>query len=365
MHSMLSESAAGNSRQLAGGHAFWWRMTDNLFRRLVWFVLPIVAMTVLGISQANKTVEVYQASGQLSASTNPLVPDQQVSGMTSQLFESPAGATSRIINERLRTDSFLTKVAAAAGLGASIESGLLDLNVIRSTVWASANGDSILSVNARTSNPQLSYALVTATIAEFQSFVTETAASDSTEAEAFWSQRLESLEAERQQAQAALTEFVDQLPPLAEGEERAVQDELELGRLSDRVSSLDSKVDDATAELDRAQLLRTQQSTEAVRRVTVIDEPRVPGAPESTLMKRVTLVGSFFLLGVVIAAAALLVTTVLDQSVASSADLLAITGIALVATVPPVRFADARPVGRSLIPRRLRQRGTTQSGGQS
>jgi hypothetical protein len=57
------------------------------------------------------------------------------------------------------------------------------------------------------------------------------------------------------------------------------------------------------------------------------------------MMKRATLIASFFLLGLVIAAGALLVTTVMDQTVSSSADLLALSGVSLVATVPPVALA--------------------------
>ena len=66
---MLSESVADHSRQSGRGHAFWWRLTDNLFRRLGWFILPVVAMTMLGFLQASKTVEVFQSTGTLNAAS--------------------------------------------------------------------------------------------------------------------------------------------------------------------------------------------------------------------------------------------------------------------------------------------------------
>jgi hypothetical protein len=362
---VLSESAE-QSRQPAGGPAFWWRLTDNLFRRIGWFLLPVLAMTLIGFSQANKSGAMFFSSATLSASTNPLVPDQQLSGMTPQLWESPASATSRIINERLRTDDFLTKVARDAGLSNALDSGLLNLSAVRTGIWASADGDSILSVNARTSDPQLSYALVSATIDQFQKYVTDTAASDSTEAESFWTERLQQLQSQRDDAQQRLASFIDDLPKLAPGEERDIIDSTTLTRLNDRLSALDAQVDDATAKLDQASLQHTQQAAQATQRITVIDEPSVPAAAQSTLMKRITIVGSFMFLGVVISVAALLVTTVLDQTVASSRDLLGLEGIALVATVPPVRFAgNGQANGRSLLPDRLRRRTSNHEGAKS
>src|SRR3954454_8442276 len=108
---MLSESTAGQSGQSARAHAYWFRLSDNLFRRLGWFLLPVVIMTLFGFMQANKTLELYQSTGTLGASTNPLVPSQQISGVSANFWETPAGMQSRIINEQLRTDSFLTTVA--------------------------------------------------------------------------------------------------------------------------------------------------------------------------------------------------------------------------------------------------------------
>jgi uncharacterized protein involved in exopolysaccharide biosynthesis len=194
----------------------------------------------------------------------------------------------------------------------------------------------------------MSYALVTATIAKYQEYLSETAASDSTQAESFWQDQLGAIERDRDDAEAALTAHLQSLPELSEGEEYPLELELETQRLQARLSSLEQKLDATQSNLDEARLTRVQQTSEAVRSLNVVDEPQVPTAPVSTLMKRITLIASYMLLGVVVAVAALLVTTVLDQSVSSSADLLMLPGISLVATVPPVRVAGAAIGRRSL-----------------
>jgi hypothetical protein len=345
---VLSESAVDGAQQRAGGQAFWWRLADNLFRHLVWFALPVLALAAIGLVQARGTLELYRSTGTLSASTNPLVPEQTISGASAQFFESPAAATSRIINERLQTDSFLLAVAENAEIGGAVESGVIDLAVIRQSVWAAANGNSILSVNAQWADPRVSYNLVAAIIKQYQTFLTDTVASDATAAEDFYTSQLKELTGERDVAQIALDDFVAELPDLDPGENYGVTVQLQVERLNAKVSSIDAKIDAAEENIDNAQLARAQQTTEAGRSFTVIDQPLVPGAPESSLIEQVTLVAAFLLLGLVISAAALLVTTVLDQTVASAADLLTIASITMVATVPSVHLArpDGRPSGR-------------------
>jgi hypothetical protein len=346
---MLSEATAGDAQQSSRAQAFWFRLTDNLFRRLGWYLVPVILMTLLGYMQANKTVELYRATGVLSASSNPLVPSQEISGVNSQFWESAADTTSRIINEQLRTDNFLSDVVEEAGLRPQVDAGLLDLGVVRASVWASPNGDSILSVNAEWNDPQISYALVNATIAAYQGYIAATAASDATQAEAFWAQQIDLVTRDRDEAEVALTEYLNALPPLAEDEDRPPAVQIESSRLQRRLDTLDARLDSAQARLDEATLTRVQQTSEAVRSLNVVDPPQIPTSPVSTFMKRVTLVASFMVLGGVIALAALLVTTVLDRSVSSPADLITLSGISLVATVPPVRMAGAFPGRRTLL----------------
>ncbi|MEQ9163429.1 MAG: hypothetical protein RLN74_12005, partial [Ilumatobacter fluminis] len=160
---MLYEAPAGEAHAPQSS-AFWWRLTDNLFRRLVWFLLPVLLLTGLGIYRAATTTDLYRSSGTLSASSNPLLPEQEVSGVSAQFLESPASANARIINERIRTDSFIVGVAERAGLGDALENGIVQIDVLRNNVWASADGDSILNVNATWDDGQTSFQLAVATI---------------------------------------------------------------------------------------------------------------------------------------------------------------------------------------------------------
>jgi hypothetical protein len=333
---VLSESNAGGSQHRAGGSAFWFRLTDNLFRRIGWWLLPIVAFTALGVSQAGNTLELYRSGATLSAVENPLVNSPVVGAATQQWWETPASATSRIINEQLRTDSFITKLAESAGLGDAIDQGFITNEIVRASIWATPTGDGILSVNATWADPQTSFELVSATIDEYQNYITESVASDAAEAVEFYSQQLESAMEERAAAERDLTEFIADFVGDESASDQPVIIQIEIDRLRNRVTAAEAKVAAAQASIEEAQLQVAQQTTRAGRTFSVIDQPSVPRAPMSTMLDRITTIGSYFVLGAVVAGAALLVTTALDRSVSSSADLLALNAVSLVATVPRI-----------------------------
>lgn len=333
---MLSESNAGGSQHRAGGSAFWFRLTDNLFRRIGWWLLPVVAFTALGVAQAGNTLEVYRSGATLSAIENPLVNSPVIGVAAQQWWETPAAATSRIINEQLRTDSFISKIAESAGLGEAIDQGFVTNEIVRASIWAVPTGDGILSVNATWADPQTSFELVSATIGEYQNYLAESVASDAADAEQFYSQQLESAQEERAAAERDLTKFVADFVGEESASDQPVIIEIEIERLRDRITTAEAKVAAAQASIEEAQLQVSQQTTRAGRTFSVIDQPFVPRAPTSSMVDRITTVGSYFVLGAVVAGAALLVTTALDRSVSSPADLLAFDAVSLVATVPRI-----------------------------
>jgi len=346
---VVSESLAGTARPSAGGRAFWWRLVDNLFRRLVLYALPVLVFGTIGVMQARSTLELYRSSATLSASTNPLLPETPVSGVDVQLWETPAAATSRIISERLGTNAFLEAVATDAGLGAALRNGSLTVDVIRASVWTSASGESILSVNATWADPQTAFQLVSATLDQYQAFLNETVASDTATAEAFWTDRLETLEPERDKAEDALTDYVAGLPELDDGEEYPATIQVQVNRLSGRLESVEAEIRTVEENIDFAKLTQNQQMSAAGKSFSLVDPPEVPGSPESTLVKKAMLVVAFAMMGAVVSIAALLITTVLDRGVSSAAELRAIPGVTQVATVPPVLIST------TTRPRRVRR----------
>ena len=338
---MATDDGTDLERQGVSAPAFWWRLADNAFRRLVWLMIPVVLFAALGFWQASKTLDLYQSGGRLTASTNPLV-DQQVGGAPErQYWETPAQASSRTINEQLRTDSFIEQVADRAGLKEAVDAGFLDLVTIRGAVWSSANGTSLVNVNATWGDPQTAFGLVSGTISAYQQYVAASVASLSEEAVAFHVEQLSEFEAEVETAQAELEQFVEDAGDI-DADDRSVTVDIQLTRLTSALAAAEAKVAATKADIDEAELAVEQSRSEAGRSLTVIDEPNVPSAPQSTLIERISTIISFTMLGVVIMLAALVIGTVLDQSVASASDLRPLNGVEHVAVVPVLGFDTPR-----------------------
>ena len=90
----------------------------------------------------------------------------------------PSQRTSRQINESLRTDDFVARVRTAAGIPA--DSLVVTLEDVRSSLSASAGGQSLLAVNASTVDPQLAQRLVQSTIDTYIKDVIDNQVLDST-----------------------------------------------------------------------------------------------------------------------------------------------------------------------------------------
>lgn len=348
---MIDEAAKSDP-----GHstnAFWVRLVDNAFRRKFLFVLPIIALTAFGVLEASRQVPMYQSSAVLSAATNPLVSDQTVRGVTVEFWESTAEATSRIINEQLRTDAFATEVAYRAGLGDALSAGFIFPDDIRTHVWASADGTALIAVNAQWGDPESAHQLVTATIGAYQDYVAETVARDSIAAVAYYEGVRDDALGDLDAAKEDLALLLDELPEVTVESDRPIRDALRIQTLTDQIDAATDDVAAAENQIDAAELAALQSQSEAGRSLQVIDEPRVPGRPLSTLTSTVLITASLFLLGVAVGFAALLVTTLLDRSVSTSAELAALSGVSLVATVPPI---DVRGERRSRLRRKGRRR---------
>lgn len=327
---MVNDGGDARSRKPAS-RAFWWKLTDNAFRRLPWLLLPVIVLGGIGFVQAGRTLDLYESNGVLSATSNPLIPETDVASTGQSYWETTAEATSRTINERLSTDAFMEEVAIGAGLEQDLETGVVELDIVRSSVWSYADGTSLVQIRASWDDPQIAFALADSTITTYQQFIADTVASDSSEAIDFYTTQLEDYQLEVQRAEDNLVEYVDGIPGTRDP---TLAESLQIERLTDAVRVAEDKVAATEDEIERARLTAAQARSEAGRALTVIDPPQVPTSPESTLLSKVLAVVSYVLLGAVVAIGILLVTTVLDHSVSTASDLMAVDGVDLVATVP-------------------------------
>ncbi len=332
---MSSHDQDGYGAEIARAKAFSLRAMEILFRHRVMFLLPIIALTAVGVLQASQVSPTYHAGAALSTATNPLLEDQQVRGVTIERFESPAEGTSRIIDEQLRTDAFVEEIAERVGLSEALEADLIDYDTIRENVSTSAGGSSLLSIEATWGDAVTAYQLVNGVVDTYLEYLADTVASDSSEAVAFYEGIRDGALEDRATRQDELERYLNTLPAIESERDRPIAVQLYIDELTGQIDDADERVAEAERRIDEADLSVLQSRSNAGRSVQLIDEPTVPTAPEAALPQRVMAVGGTFIIGVMIAIGALLFVTVLDRSVSAPEDLTALPAISLVVLVPP------------------------------
>src|SRR6185436_1371863 len=105
-----------SERSQASGRRFWYRVAESVFRRWPLFLLPLLVLIGVGVVPATRVTAQYQSVGVLNVASNPLLADvAPLGGTGAPGFETPSAATTRQINELLRTEVFVRTVAEHAG----------------------------------------------------------------------------------------------------------------------------------------------------------------------------------------------------------------------------------------------------------
>lgn len=313
------------------------RLVDGFFRRWLLYALPVAMFVAIGFYAAGNITADYASYARLSATSNPYLEQPAIRGTEIAFYESPGDGTARLINEQLRTDAFIDEIASRADLTDAIDTGGITRVDIRNQVGASGAGQNTLQVSARWADPDTAYRLVDATIQGYTEYLARTAAADSLEAVEFWTEQMEEATGEVQAAEDALASYVARLPPDPENQSRPTEQVLEIERLNASIDRALEAERDAQNAVDEARLTANQATSNSTRQLTVIDAPEVAAAPEPVRRDKITTIAMFALLGVLIALAALVLSTVADRAVRTRSQVAHTAGIGSVVVVPRIK----------------------------
>ncbi len=322
---------------------FWFRLLENFFRHKLLCIVPLLLIVGAGVYQASKVKAQYKSIGVVNVADNALLSSlttQRGSDVAS--YETPSQATTRQINELLRTDQFTIKVLNASGMDRSATPSLDALLKVRSNVSAVSTGNRLLAVTATSSDPTTSFKLAQATINQFMQSVLDVQIKDSTEAAAFWSNLVTTYQAEVNAAEKATSDWIKANPAPAAGTLRSFDDQLQLQRLNDDITRAQAQVTDAQNKVQDANLLTQQSKSSVGEGLQVVDQPTTPTAPEPIKTKRALMVAIYLILGLLIIGSFVMISTLFDRSVRSAEDIRAACGLDVVATVPTVGELSGR-----------------------
>ena len=313
------------------------RLLETFFRRWWLNIVPLLLCCGLGVMTVLNQPKQYLSQGVLSAAPDSLIANLSSVSLDNGFvgFETPATVASQRINEQLRSDEFVLQLADRAGLQPSIDAGLIGPDFVRQRVGASPDGENLLKVGSMTEDPELSVRLATSAIDTFIQSVIDEDLSDSKAAQTFYEGVAADYRVIVDAARDALNEYLVAHPEPLRGE-RPLSEQAQITRLTDDLDRANSRYTAAQSNVEEAKLANELALLDVTQRLRVIDPPSEPVVPVSGLKSMVSTFGVFALLGIMLTAGLVTLTTFLDKTIRTADEVSPRLAVGVVATVPAV-----------------------------
>ena len=292
------------------------RLLESLFRRWWLCLLPLLLLTIVGVTTVQGKAKQYRADAVMYVSNDTLLSRlSPAPGQGSFSWLTPAQIVSQDLSSALQTEEFIEQVAHTAGLDDNLVSGQTNTLEIRRSLAAWAEGSNLVRVRAVNIDPNTSYTLVSATLASFFDWGLSRSAAESSSAEKFFEDQSVTYRAELTKAQKDLTDYVASKKEPAPGVERPLTETIEITRLNDAVTAAQNRLRDAQNKGEAARLSTVQAREELTQRMRIVDEPKVPTSSDRSLKSSIFSLGAFLTLGLLLSFAAVVVGAVTDRSI--------------------------------------------------
>lgn len=306
------------------------RLSEGFFRHPILHTFPLVVLAAVGFWYVGTLETEYRSTGVLVIEDDSVLSQITNRGGPENGWNTPAGFASNQLNALLSTTSFVEDVAEDAGIvGVRVEDVREDL-----ASWAS--GEHLLTIAATHESPSTARALADATIENLREWKIDLEVAQSSAGEDLVGPLTERYGEELEEARAALVQYLDANPALANGELTASA-QLAVDRLVSDVAAASDRYRRALDHEESLQLVTAKASADVYARYQVVDAPEVPARP-LTGRKRIAMVAFLFIaVGLTLSAASLVASVVTDTSIRIASDVERRIGVPLVATVSNVR----------------------------
>jgi uncharacterized protein involved in exopolysaccharide biosynthesis len=309
------------------------RMLENFFRRWYLYLVPVLLLALVGAFSVAGAKKQFQSVGTFNVESSTVL--STLSGSTgdpSLGYDTPATATSKRIGSLLQTDQFVKDIASKAKLDTALTAGQITVSEIRSSIGAAPNGANLVNLTATNIDPAVAQALAGATIAAYVQSIIDSQASQSNAAIAFFTDLVTTYQTDLATARRSLSDYLTAHPAPVVGA-RSDEEQAELARINGDVTQAQTRYDDALTKKQGAELTTEQTKADVGERLRIVDAPVLPSVPLGGMKKTITSMATFVILGIMLAAGAVVVGTLLDHSVRTSSDVSRL-GLRLLTVVP-------------------------------
>jgi capsular polysaccharide biosynthesis protein len=260
-------------------------------------------------------------------------------------WSTPAQITAREMRELLRTEAFVRFAIQRTDLETQMQEGP---QVAEETIWEFRNavsvseaGDNLVGFSSSHEDPEIAHQIATATIEAYTEWKLNAERQESEVAQAFFAEQLEPYQQELDAARSELEAYLAEHPAPVRGG-RPEAEALEIGQLQAAVEEATTRVKETQDKELEARLALSKAESNASQAYTLIDVPKVPTEPNSSLKDLVQKSLIFVVFGVALSGACIVGSMLLDRSFRLPIDVRHGLDLPVLATIPLARLSAAQ-----------------------
>ncbi|MCP5094970.1 MAG: lipopolysaccharide biosynthesis protein [Chloroflexi bacterium] len=314
------------------------RLLESYFRHRWLYFIPVVLLTAAGIASELLKEENYIAGGVLYVqqesflATLTSVRDSSVSW-----WITPAEATVNEINDLLRTNAFMRAVIQNTDLEGNMSQGQTavddTIQEARESVWIANNGENQVTINAAHIDAQIAYQLVNETIDNYIQWKINTDRAESEVAQLFFNDLTNEYWLELEEVRDELEQYLIEHPAPLRGD-RPDTEILEIERFQGELQMAGTRYARALEKDENAQLALAQTESDVRQSYFLLDAPRMPDEPATSLKDMAVNLVIFTAVGGMLSVIGIVGSAVLDRSFRFPIDVTQIVNLPVLATVP-------------------------------
>ena len=271
------------------------RFLETYFRHRFLNLLPIALMVLAAGAYVATTDSMYISSGTLYVRKESFLATLNAVRNDGFVWNTAANVTLNDIQQLIQTESFVRAVIDETDLSGEMGDPVRAAELIqgyRESVSLFASGENLVQYSVTSKSPELANQLAAATIKVYKSWKLNIDQQESSVAQAFFVEQIGPYREELEQAQAALEDYLDQYPDPVRGD-RPLAEQVQIQQYQAAIDTATTRLQGALDKEESARLAMSQAESDVNQSYLVIDAPKLPSGPETSL-KQLAIQGLIF-----------------------------------------------------------------------
>lgn len=314
------------------------RLLESYFRHRWLYFVPIILMLCAAFLFISRQESKYLASGILYVQKESFLASlTSVRDNNIGWWITPADDSATEISDLIRTDAFVRAVVQSTDLEEKIANGPESvretINEARQSIWITTLGDNQVVINAGHTDAQIAYQLVNSVLDSYLQWKINADRVESEVARAFFVELTQQYKDDLEATRHELQEYMLSHPQPVRGDRPEVE-QLEIERLQAELQLAGTRYARALEKDENARLALSQTESDIRQTYFLLDAPRIPSKPETSLKDTVMNVAIFVVVGVFMSGVGVMGSALIDRSFRFPVDIHHLLDLPVLAAVP-------------------------------